>query len=210
EVLAAEGADHATICKPSSIDSPVYHRVRQVVLRAAVAAQRATKRPVFDDAAHDILDALRKGRFKKQLPVFSWEPREGTGDTVSQIADLERDPKEFGNDGREPREGTVDTVSQIADRERDRKEFGNKGRNLRRRVAVEFFRLCEEKLKAGKLNVSNADAMAAELSQFDVDKFILIASRKHILANAIADARKLIVEQCAYIRSTYEPTLTVL
>src|SRR5262249_31443179 len=42
EVFAAEGADHATICKPSSIDSPVYHRVRQVVLRAAVAAQRAT------------------------------------------------------------------------------------------------------------------------------------------------------------------------
>ena len=100
-------------------------------------------------------------------------------------------------------------VSQIADL-RDRKKCGSAGRNLRRRVAVEFFRLCEERFKAGKLNVSNADAMAAEFSQFDVDKFILIAFRKQILANAIASARELIVEQCAYLRSTYEPTLTVL
>ena len=184
EVLPAEGTDHATICKPSSTSSPVYHMVRQVILRAAAAAQRTTKRPVFDDIAHDILDTLRKGRFQ-ELPAFLWEPREGRIDTGSK-------------------------VREIADIKRDHDGSGNVAPNFRRRVAVEFFRICEEKLKAGKLHVSNADAMAAELSQFDVDKLILIALRKQMLANAIANARKLIVEQCAYIRSTYEPTLTVL
>jgi hypothetical protein len=194
DFLAVEGADHTTICKPRSEDALVYRMVRQVIVRAATKAQRATKRPVFDEPALQIFRALRASRFP-MLPKFAWEMANQTapaapvgGALTHQLADLPADlPK--------PEDANWATKDEM---------------NFRRRVAVEFFRLCEAKLREGTLEISDANAAAAEHSQFDVDKLILIAWRKHRLEQAIRDARLLIEEQCGYVRGTYKPTLTVL
>jgi hypothetical protein len=187
DFVAVEGANHATICKPRSEDALVYRMVRQVIVRAAAKAQRTTKRPVFDEPALQIFRALRTSRFSR-LPKFAWEVTPVSGTLNRQIADL---PADLPN----PADSNWST---------------NVERNFRRRVAVEFFRLCEAQLREGALAITDADAAAAEHSQFDVDKLILVAWRKHCLERAIRDARLLIEDQCAYVRGTYKPTLTIL
>ncbi len=69
--VAIMGADHATICKPSSGDSPVYRMVRWVIVRAATKAQRATNVRCSMNQAIAVLRMMRASRFP-MLPRFVW------------------------------------------------------------------------------------------------------------------------------------------
>jgi hypothetical protein len=191
DTIAIMGANHVTISKPNSCDSPVYRVVRRVIVRAATKAQRATKRPVFDEQASKILRIMRASRFP-MLPRFVWEMDKQEFDSVQSAHGIIY--------------SRIENLPPNLTDNWDEKD----GKNFRRRVVVEFFRQCEEQIRRGAVEISGAEEEAAQYSQFDIDKLVLIAWRKYRLEQALKDARDLIEEQCGYVRGTYEPTLTVL
>jgi hypothetical protein len=191
ESVPIMNADHGSICKPRSGDSPVYRMVRRVIMRAVTKARKGSLRPVFDVQAQEIFQMLRVSRFR-MLAEFIWESNGPMteNDRPKDIKDIPKDQSK-SYDSKE----TWDE---------------NQGKNLRRRVAVEFFRQCEERIRSGAVEITSAEEDAALYSQFDIDKLMLIAWRKYRLEQALKDVCALIEEQCGYVRGTYEPTLTVL
>ncbi len=193
QLFAIEGADHSNICKPKDNAAPVYRMVRHVIARAVTSARRGSKCPVFAEQAEDIFRTIRASHFP-MLSRFGWESNKSApviGTLLMMLSDIPtKKPKDL--------------------QESNATWTENDWTNLRRRVVVEFFYQCEAAIRTGAMKVVEPDEAAAESSQFDLDKLVLIAWRKHRSEEALKSMRRLIEEQCGFVRSTYRPTLTVL
>lgn len=207
--VPATGCDHESICKPESVEDPVFREVVQVVLRVATRAQRATRVPVFAREAHEILRTLRFSGRIADLPTMAWEPG-GKIDGPRRIEQLvvRQEPNETTSDASKRKDGQV-ALQERSETTSDWSKRVVPGTS--RRLAVEFFRQCEQRIRDRTLAPPPEDIAAAEYSTFDFDTLLLIAWRKQVLTQAFQDLARLIVDQCASVRSsTATPTLTLL
>lgn len=192
QFFAVEDADHSEICKPRDESAYVYRMVRRVIERAAINAHRGSKRPVFGEEAERIFRNLRGSRFP-MLSRFKWESDSAgpvIGELLGEIKDIPREkPTLPASNDRWSVEAWI---------------------NFRRRIAVEFFHQCEQAIRNGDMKVDEPEEKAAESSQFDIDKLVLIAWRKYRSEQALEDMRSLIEQECGFVRSVHKPTLTVL
>lgn len=181
--IGIEGATHSSICKPGNERDPVFRDVCARVRRAATRALGRTKRPVFDELVTEIVALIRKGRrFGDDIPELSWESK----------------PSSEGSAQR-----TLTRIEELPPN-------GTATPNLRRQFAVEFYRLCEERLRADPHALRAEDVETARQSQIDFDKLVLMAWNRVQLEHALREARRLIEDQCSYVRSQKDPTLTLL
>lgn len=180
--IAVEGEDHSSICKPRDEAAPVFRMIATRVQRAVrKALQERGEAPIFADLILAIVERMRRSStFGRDLPVLEWT--------------------------QEPSAMTLDAT--YFARISDLPVNGQHTANLRRRFAVEFFQQCEEHLRNNPIPEEQERAAAG--SPYDFDTLVLIAWNRIRLTAALTSMRELIARECASIRSTYKPTLTIL